>query len=182
MKKENKIEVTCSLTEAYLKGGIISTIICIPYTVLFILICQENLIQHLSNLEKNLNYTSILIIILIGTITHELIHGLTWAISSKKNISNIKFGFNVKSLTPYCHFIIPIKKTPYLLGTIMPFIILGLAPMLTGIIIKNSTILFWGILFTYAAAGDLICFWKIKKLESHHLYLDHPDKIGCIIQ
>ena len=182
MKKENKKEISCSLIEAYLKGGIFSIILCSPFILLYILLYKNYLTEDLIRLDNHLNYASIILTIIVGIIIHEIVHGLTWAISSKKNISNIKLGIDFKSLTPYCHFKIAIKKTAYILGTIMPFIVLGLSPLVYGVITQKIIFLFWGVLFTFAASGDFTCIWKIRKLNKHQLILDHPDKIGCIIQ
>lgn len=181
MKKESKKEIICSITEAYLKGGFISSFIISPFILIYIVLYQQNLIENLIAFQNKLNYSSIIIIIISGIIIHELTHGITWSLSSKKSFSNIKFGIDLKSFTPYCHFKIPIKKTSYVLGTIMPFIILGLLPLIWSIYSGHIHYLFWGILFTYAASGDFICIWKIKKIKTTNLIQDHPDKIGCII-
>lgn len=84
MKKENKQEITCSITEAYLKGGLISSIICIPFIFTYGLLFKKNLIESIIEFQNNLSYLTITLIIALGVIIHELLHGLTWSISSKK--------------------------------------------------------------------------------------------------
>ena len=49
------------------------------------------------------NFFVFLFAIIAGIIIHELIHGITWAIFGRKPWISIKFGFQVKTLTPYCH-------------------------------------------------------------------------------
>ena len=119
---------------------------------------------------------------MIGTLIHEALHGITWAILGKKSFRNIHFGVDLKKLTPYCHFKVPIKKNAYIIGTLMPFLVLGLCPMIISILCSSLFTLFWGILFTFAASGDLVCYWNIKKIKSQSYILDHPEKLGCIIQ
>ena len=43
------------------------------------------------------------ILMFVGIVVHELIHGLTWACYAKSGWKSISFGVMWKLLTPYCH-------------------------------------------------------------------------------
>ena len=43
------------------------------------------------------------ILVIVGIVVHELIHGLTWACYAKSGWKSISFGVMWKLLTPYCH-------------------------------------------------------------------------------
>ena len=45
----------------------------------------------------------------LGIVAHEAIHGLSWAYFSGRPLSAVKFGFQVKTLTPYAHCKEPIE-------------------------------------------------------------------------
>ena len=120
-------------------------------------------------------------VLVIGIVLHELIHGMTWAYFCKKGFKSIKFGIVWKALTPYCHCKEILKMKHYKAGAFMPGIILGLIPSIIGIISGNLGILYFGLIFTFAAGGDFIIVWMLRKEAYDSQVQDHPEKIGCII-
>lgn len=122
-----------------------------------------------------------LLIFVFGIVLHEFIHGITWAWAAKKPWSSIKFGFQLKTLTPYCHIKEPIPVNPYRLGAVMPGIITGFLPALLGLIYGNVALFAIGLLFIFAAGGDLMILWSIRKVDSTALVEDHPTRAGCFV-
>jgi hypothetical protein len=122
-----------------------------------------------------------LTIIVLGSILHELIHGFTWATFSHKPLSAIKFGFQWKTLTPYAHCREPMKIAAYRLGGFMPLLVTGILPSLIGIVTGNGWIMFYGVLFTVAAGGDMLVLWLIRGVKSGQLVEDHPSQAGCYL-
>src|SRR5512133_2566260 len=61
-----------------------------------------------------------LVILFLGILLHELIHGLTWMLFGRKPLSAIKFGFQLNTFTPYAHCTEPMLVNPYRLGAAMP--------------------------------------------------------------
>lgn len=120
-------------------------------------------------------------IMIIGIILHELIHGITWAIFAKNGFKSIKFGILWKMLTPYCHCKEPLKVKHYMIGAIMPAIILGQIPSIIAIIIGNSWLLVFGMFFSVAAGGDFLIVNLISKENKDDLVQDHPSEAGCFI-
>lgn len=55
-----------------------------------------------------------------GIVVHELIHGLVWSFFCKDGLHSIHFGFQIKTLTPYCHCAQPLDKGGYIAGTLAP--------------------------------------------------------------
>lgn len=122
-----------------------------------------------------------LVAMTVGIVVHELIHGLTWAFFAKAGWKSISFGVMWKMLTPYCHCSEPLKVKPYIWGALMPLIVLGVAPMLLGLIIRSGWLLAYGAVFVSAAAGDILVAWKLRYEPRDHEVLDHPTEAGCII-
>jgi len=60
------------------------------------------------------------IVIIIGVVLHELIHGIVFASFAKQGFKSIKFGIIWKMLTPYAHCKEPLRVRPYMLGVVMP--------------------------------------------------------------
>ena len=40
----------------------------------------------------------------------------------------------------------------------------------------------FGFFFTFAAGGDFLILWLLRKEKDTYMVQDHPKKIGCIIQ
>jgi len=127
------------------------------------------------------NAISILLVMTIGIIAHELIHGITWARYTKNGFKSITFGVLWKMLTPYCHCSEPLKVKHYITGAIMPAIILGFLPFVYSLFTGNVIWLLFGIFFTMAAVGDLMIVNLIRKEDMNSLVLDHPSEVGYYI-
>jgi hypothetical protein len=121
------------------------------------------------------------IIVIMGILMHELIHGLSWAWFGKKPLSVIRYGFNLKALTPYAHCKEPMKISTYRLGAVMPGLILGILPSAIGIISGQGEIMIFGLLFTVAAGGDVMVLWLVRKEKSGVLVMDHTTQAGCYV-
>lgn len=124
---------------------------------------------------------SILIILIIGIILHELIHGITFSFFTKKGFKSIKFGVIWKMLTPYCHCVEPLLVKHYVLGGIMPAIILGFLPFVYSLIFGNLFWLTFAFFFTIAAIGDFIIIFMLRNEDKNSMVLDHPSEIGCFV-
>ena len=117
-------------------------------------------------------------------VIHELIHGACWAIFAEHHFRDIEFGIMRQYLTPYCTCGVPLRKGPYILGALMPLILLGVIPMIAGILIGSMPVLLIGILMADSAAGDIMVVWNILKYRSRAkniVYIDHPTQAGGVI-
>ena len=121
----------------------------------------------------------LLLLLLTGIVLHELIHGVCMAVSSRNGWKSVSFGFNLKAFAPYAHCKEPLTPNAYRLSLIMPGIVLGDIPVLISWFTGNILFLFFGILFYWAASGDVIVLWLSRNITDGMLQ-DHPDKIGFI--
>ena len=128
------------------------------------------LIWHDAPLNRLLGYRVnnlvLFIAILVGIVVHELIHGITWACHT---------GW------PYCHCARPMGIRPYILGALMPCIVLGLLPAIAGVVIGSFPLTAFGIFFIAAAAGDLRMAWLLTKEKADSMILDHPNEAGFYV-
>jgi hypothetical protein len=175
-----KKEITFSAAQAHLYGLAFA----IPLPVLFG--CVFYLIWHsrltLLTFAKAIpSGLWMALIILVGVIFHELIHGISWAFFTKDGFKSVKYGIEWKSFTPYCHCKTPLQLNHYLVGGLMPGILLGVLPSLIGIIMGNVSLLLLGIFFTLTAGGDFLIAWHLRKENKHSLVQDHAEKIGCYV-
>ncbi len=116
-----------------------------------------------------------------GICLHELLHGITWKIAGKTTWENISFGVHWKYLTPYAHCKVPVRKDAYVLALLMPLFLLGILPYLVSLLTGSAWLLWFGIIFTLAAAGDILVYRLIRQLPGETLLEDHPERVGCLI-
>ena len=117
----------------------------------------------------------------IGIVLHELLHGAVWACFAETGFKAITFGFNTKAMAPYCHCKKPLQVRHYALGAAAPGLLMGIIPALAAIGMANGWLLIFGIFFTWAASGDIISIWMLRKLKSTTLINDHPDEMGFYV-
>lgn len=114
-----------------------------------------------------------------GILAHELVHGLTWSFFAKKGFRSIRFGVLWNMLTPYCHCKEPLRIKHYLIGAIMPFIVVGLVPALYAIVVGSVAWLFFGFFYTIGAVGDFLIIHLLRKEKMNDFAQDHPSLPGC---
>ncbi|MGE0078356.1 MAG: DUF3267 domain-containing protein [Bacteroidales bacterium] len=120
-------------------------------------------------------------IFILGIILHEGLHGITWALFAKNRFKSISFGIKWTLLTPYCHCREPLGRNHYLLGGIMPGLVLGIFPVIVALIFGFGWLLLLGIFFIGAAGGDIMVLFKLIKVDKKYLIQDHPNEIGFLV-
>lgn len=173
------------LTIGIVKANLFVFLLAIPVVAISVLLfAWRNPISLLTPTPKGSLLFIVLFFMLI--LAHELIHGLTWSIYAKHHFKDIEFGFMKEYLTPYCTCTTPLPKSHYILGALMPCIVLGIIPTMIGILL-GLHLLFWiGIVMILSAGGDIMIVWKVlafKKQDSSKetLIYDHPTQAGSVI-
>lgn len=115
-----------------------------------------------------------------GIIVHELLHGLTWQVLSGK-WGSVEYGVKWQMLTPYAHLKTRIQAGAYRVGVWMPGLIVGVLPLLMGLLLGNGTLFWFGIIFTWAAGGDAIILWLLRDVPDDATVEDHPERAGCYV-
>ena len=174
-----------NLTIGIVNANLSVMLLAIPIVAIGVLLfVWKNPIELLRpNPQGSLLFIVLLVVLIV---VHELIHGLTWSLFSEHHFKDIEFGFMKEFLTPYCTCTIPLSKSQYIWGALMPCILLGILPTALGILL-GSSLLFWiGIVMILAAGGDIMIVTKVmafkKQSESTEvLVYDHPTQAGSVI-
>ena len=173
------------LTIGIVKANILVLLLAIPVIAIGVLLfALKNPISLLTPIPQGSLLFIVLFVVLI--VVHELIHGLTWSIFSEHHFKDIDFGFMKELLTPYCTCSTPLQKSHYILGALMPCIVLGLIPTVIGILI-GSHLMFWvGIVMILSAGGDIMIVCKVLAFKKQPgskgiLIYDHPTQAGSVI-
>lgn len=184
---ENKVEenkVIKSETMSALNANIIAFAMLLPIAIIcivpFVLVWGWQLFFEGFTFLRS-HQVLLLLILILGIVLHEGLHGLTWGVFAKGGLKSIRFGIKWAYLTPYCHCNEPLRRNHYLLGGIMPGLVLGLFPVIVALIFGIGWLLLLGIFFIGAAGGDLMVLFKLIKVDKKHLIQDHPNEIGFLV-
>jgi hypothetical protein len=172
---ENKRDLSISMARA----NVIVMFITIPVVLLQFAIFI--LLRGIENLEPAWNAVLLIVVVLLGVVIHELIHGISWVIFGHKAFSALKFGFQWKTLTPYAHLKEPIEVSAYRLGAFMPGFLLGIVPYMLSLVLGSGNLFWFSLVHTSAAGGDWLILWLLRNVQAGRQVEDHPTQAGCYV-
>ena len=172
------------LTVGIVRANIFALVLAVPVFALgLILFFLRNRALSFSGFSGRA-YLIFLAGLLLLTVVHELIHGLTWACFAERHWRDIEFGFMKEYLTPYCTCRVPLTRGQYVLGALTPLLLLGLLPALAGVLCGSFPLLLMGLIMIVAAGGDILIVCRILTFRSparEILYCDHPTRAGGVV-
>lgn len=120
------------------------------------------------------------ILMLLGIVVHELVHGFTWLLLLHKGFRHLSFGLMAGGGF-YCHIDVPMTKKPYVISALMPLLLVGLVPWVAGIVTGSLLWMLVGGIYIGAATGDLMIVKAIHNEPADTLIYDHPTLPGCYV-
>lgn len=173
-------ELTFSIAKANWLGMLTMLPVCAAFAAWFILRHGVQMLAEISIIEL------IFVVVLnFGLIfVHEGLHGVTWAAFAPKHFQQIEFGFIKEMATPYCWCGSPLSRGKYLLGGLMPGLVLGAIPCALSCILCWPAWLWLGELMLLGAAGDWLVALTLMAQRKHGKQLcclDHPTECGLIL-
>lgn len=172
---ENKRDLSISMGRANVIVMFISIPVIIVQFAVFIMV------HGMEKLEPTWNSVILIVVVLLGIVVHELIHGIAWVIFGRKPFSAIKFGVQWKALTPYAHLKEPVEVNAYRIGAFMPGFILGILTYILSIVLGDGNLFWFSLVHTSAAGGDWLILWLIRNVRAGRLVEDHPTNAGCYV-
>ena len=115
----------------------------------------------------------------VGVAVHELIHGFTWMWVTRSSFSHLRFGLLQGGV--YCHIDVPMSKRKYVVGALMPLLLLGIVPFLLSFATHSLWLMLFGVIFIACAMGDVLIVWAIRHDSADTLVYDHPSEAGCVV-
>ena len=109
--------------------------------------------------------------------------GITWGIFAENHWKDIEFGIIWKMLTPYCTCKSALTKLQYVIGGLMPTLILGFGLGLVAIIIGNMLLFLLAELMIFGGGGDFLIAGKLLLFRTKYkdcIYMDHPTECGLV--
>ena len=124
-----------------------------------------------------------LILIFVCMFIHEVLHGIGWLPWTKNGWQSIYLGIMWEYATPYCHCKEPLKPRQYLVGGLLPFLVLGVGMYLLAFATGSHFLWILSLLNMLSAGGDttIVCmlFKYLKQNETCYI-LDHPTDCGFV--
>lgn len=118
------------------------------------------------------------LIIILGLIAfHEILHALAFIIAGVPG-KEIVFKF---SPTPSVHFDSGLKRERFFLPLLLPFLTLGLAPLIYGIAFGDPVIFLTGVIMVTPCVGDLFIVHRLMNLPENALVKSHSTEIGVVV-
>jgi hypothetical protein len=140
-----------------------------------------SLVHGAQKTETTWGFAVLILVVLLGVVVHEFIHGISWMIFGHKPFSAIKFGFQWKTFTPYAHLTEPVEVNAYRLGAFMPGFILGILIYIVSLVLGDGNLLWFSLVHTAAAGGDWLILWLIRHVKPGIKVEDHPTNAGCFV-
>ncbi len=177
MNKYKRQDLTIDLKKANVLSLVLFILLFVAGKALYYLVNQKLVFS-------DINPLSFLIIFIVLIVVHEMIHGACWVAFTHGQFKNVEFGILKPTFTPYCTCLVPLKKGQYIVGAMMPGLLLGVIPFIISIIVANPAMLIIAETMIAAAAGDMMILLKIigyKSSASEVMYMDHPTEAGGVI-
>lgn len=175
MVKEHTISVLTANLMAFVIALPIVIICGVIYFKVYHLFDKNNsAIIYITSQELILGVVLIIAFIFI----HELLHGITWRrfCKDKKSIS---YGVMWKQATPYCCCAEPLTFKGYILGGLMPFLVIGIGLFIVALALGNSMIFILSMFNIIGASGDLTIALMLLRCRKS-VIIDHPTKCGFV--
>lgn len=122
-----------------------------------------------------------LVVLAVGIVVHELLHGLGWMMFGGVPRNNIHIGVKWKLLTPFAHSDARMPLRGYRWGTLLPGLVLGIVPSLLAIASGSLILMGFGFFFTAVAGGDFLILWLLRNIPGQAQVADHPSRVGAIV-
>ena len=162
----------------------------ILFGVPFYFIWPEKLPDIIANLEipyldRLVNSIPFILIVIVGIIVHEMIHGIFDIIFLKNGLKSIKIKFKGGAL--FCLPTGVLKISEFKIILLMPLIIMGIIPALISLFVGNSLLLFFGIIFIALAGADIYILYLLLtklKVQNNYWFENHPSNpfIGIVYE
>lgn len=109
---------------------------------------------------------------------HELLHGVGWVLSCEKGWKSIEFSFS--SLMPLSHYKEPLERNRYMIGLLLPFLVLGVGVTAGAIFLGNLMLLIAASINFFVMGGDIMIAFTLLRNKDGKIF-DHSSDPGYII-
>ena len=167
------------------KANILAMLIMLPFAAIITVpyLTLHGIPQRGSFSDYMLHLSLFIFLTMAEMAIHEGIHGLTWGLLSPDGFTTIEFGLIKEYLTPYCYCGTPLTKAQYIIGSMMPTLILGFIQGGAAVLTGNFIIFILSVVMMFGGGGDFLMDWMLiwyKKKRDMLILMDHPTELGFV--
>jgi len=115
------------------------------------------------------------------TVLHEFTHGAVMGLFCKNKRGSIKYGFDKKTLSPYCHCEEVLTVNQLRAGYAAPLFTTGILPFLIALAIGHFPLMLASFFLILGAGGDYMIIFILMNEKKTAFAEDHPSLVGCIV-
>ena len=120
-----------------------------------------------------------LLLMAAGVLVHELLHAVGFLLFGRAPRSQVRLGFQPRTLTPFASCRVPVTASAYRAAGLLPAVVLGGLPIAAAWATGSSTLLLWGWLMLALAGGDVAAVWAMRRVPADAMVVDDPQRVGC---
>jgi len=167
------------------KANILAMLIMLPFVaVIAVPYLKQHGIGKTGLLSDYLiNLALFIVLVIAEMIVHEGIHGLIWGLLSPDGFSTIEFGLIKEYMTPYCYCGTPLTRGQYLIGSVMPTLVLGFFQGFVAVCSGSFMLFVLSVILMIGGGGDFLIDWMLiryKKKKVKLILMDHPTELGFV--
>ena len=151
----------------------------ILFALPFVLLAGGLYRMFLLNRAALLDHTSLILlaVIIVSVPLHEALHGLGWKLAGRLQKGDVTFFIRGGIPMCACRTILPAQA--YLIGTLLPFFVLGAGSFLFLFLCPGTMSLLTALVNLMLPGADLAISWRVLRSEAA-LIADNPDGAGFI--
>ena len=140
------------------KANILAILIMLPFVAVIAVpyLMQHGIGKPGSLSDYLLSLAFFIFMVMAEMIVHEGIHGLTWGLLSPDGFSTIEYGLIKEYMTPYCYCGTPLTRGQYLIGSLLPTLVLGFFQGFVAVCTGNFMIFVLSVILMFGGGGDFL--------------------------
>ena len=168
MNKENNISYYTYTLDITILNILSLILFVILSSLIFIIEYQDNYIITNSS-------STLIILMLLWLVIHEILHGIGFAIFKEVTKNNITYGIALEKGVLYCMCKQPISKKVIMTSLLFPFTIIGIFTLIIGTSLNSYYLVLLSIINIVSSIGDLTMTFYFLKCPKDITYLDLDD-------
>jgi hypothetical protein len=120
-----------------------------------------------------------LVVVAFSAVVHEMLHAGGWRFFGRLPGKAIAFQRTWQVMGIAARVVLPISLGAYRAGLALPFLLMGLLPIVLGTMTGNGLLPAWALFFSLECFSDLGTLLATRHLPADELVLSHPTRLGC---
>jgi len=113
-----------------------------------------------------------IVMFVAGAAIHELLHAAAWTTVAHVPWTMVSFRRSRRKLGIIAQLDVPVPAGRYRIGAAVPALMLGIVPILVGILTGSGLVALWGDVFLFESFSDVAILAAIRRLPPYALVIE----------